>query len=233
MTEVQRFLRVSYRIAVTEVDSIEGTDVPHLGRSELDAPLRSIYISNTEIFSKAARGIKPQNCVDLFLDFKHPSLAIDFYNMPSNPTANGSLVNVYGFNEDWVNSTHKQLQDFFDRISAKRRAFLHRSGAYDIFLYFIYLPIVLWIMYRIERRFPDIFSSESKVSIIAVYIYIVVISLFFGRIIYQYIRWLFPPVEYESRGAWGPRIQRGLLLTLALGIFGTLLCDVGNWLLAK
>jgi hypothetical protein len=152
-----RCLRVSYRIALTEVDFIEGTDIPHLGRSELDAPLRSICISNTDIFSKAARGIKPQNCVDLYLDFKHPPLAIDFYNMPSNPTANGSVVNVYGFNEDWVNSTHKQLQDFFERIAVKRRAFLHGSGMYDFFLYFLYLPVILWVMYRIERRFPDIF----------------------------------------------------------------------------
>lgn len=190
-SEIETYLRVNYRIALTDLDSIEGSDVPELTKTEIQDALQSVYISNTEIFSKAARGNKPKNCVDIYLDFRHPPLALNFYNLPSNPTQNGSVINVYGYNHDWVNSTHKQLQDFFARVRVNR-AILHGSGTYDFFLYCLYLPIVFWLMYRVERKFPDIFTSESRISIIAVYIYIIVSSLFFGRIIFQYARWLFP-----------------------------------------
>jgi hypothetical protein len=141
-------------------------------------------------------------------------------------------VNVYGYNHDWVNSTHRQLQDFFGRLAVKR-TFLHGSGTYDFFLYCLYLPLILWLMYRIERQVPNIFSAESRVSIVAAYIYAIVISLFLGRILFQYVRWLFPPVEYENRLNWTPRIQRGIFLMLLLGALGTVLYDLTGWLLLR
>ena len=175
--ELQKWLRVNYRIALTDLDTIEGTDAPELSKTEIRGALQSVYISNTEIFARGTRGNKPQNCFDLYLDFRQPPLAINFLNMPSNPTENGSVVNVYGYNHDWVNSTHRQLQDFFGRLAVKR-TFLHGSGTYDFFLYCLYLPLILWLMYRIERQVPNLFSAESRVSIIAAYIYVIVISLF-------------------------------------------------------
>lgn len=223
--ELQRVFRVGYEITDTRKNTISGygqisTDLPSFPRD-----ISSLYISNTTLFRAATNGRMPRNAIDLFIDFSRPSMAINLINLPSNPTNNGSIVNVYGIDEDWVISTHQSLKEFFD-VRKSKRGFIHRSGVYDLFVWGIYIPILLWVSYKVENNFPDIFEGKSTVYVAGMYIYSLVILLIFARVIFQYTRWLFPIVEYSTEQNTTPKIHRRFLFAILISVSGALIYDV-------
>jgi len=222
--DIQRVFRISYNIMDFEDNSFSGYDTINTNSGDFPDKIKSVYISNSEAFKEAANGRLPQNSVDIFIDFKRPSMAINFFNLPSNPTENNSIANVYGLNEDWVISTHQKVREFFDKRKTKR-SFIHRSGIYDLFLLGVYIPILLWVAFRIESKFPNAIKESSIVSLIAIYAYGVLLSLMLGRVIFQYLRWLFPIVEYDSKRSIAPQI-RGVIGIILLGLGTAFFYDI-------
>lgn len=52
-------------------------------------------------------------------------------------------------------------------------------------------------------------------------IYALLLSLLFARFLFQYLRWLFPPMEYYKRSRWSAYLHRAL----AGVIFSTLILN--------
>lgn len=223
--EVRRVFRINYNIHDFKDNMLSGYDVINLDTGGIPENIKSVYISNINAFKTAASGRLPRNGVDIFVDFKRPSMAINFLNMPSNPTDNKSVANVFGLDEDWVISTHQKLREFLDSRKTKR-SFIHRSGVYDLFLYVIYIPILLWGAFRIESNFSSVFVESSVVFLAAIYIYGFVLSLVSGRVIFQYLRWLFPIVEYSPKRSMAYKVHRRVIGFILSGLGIAILYDV-------
>ena len=134
---------------------------------------------------------------------------MDFQTLPSNPTENRSVINISGRDEDWVISTAERINTFFK----KRKTFrpmLHGSGSYDYFIYLAFLPALLWIFYKKGTQATAWLNSQSIFLNVLLGIYALLLSLLIARFVFQYVRWLFPPIEYYKKTRLGSYIHRSI-----------------------
>ncbi len=229
--ELKQFFRVTFRLTHEKINVKEGYEYIDFQMMGVPKNIDGIFISNRESFNKRAHGDNPANCVDIFLDFTKPSLALNFFNLPSNPTTNGSVINIYGYDVTWVDALYQNLTDFFES-KRQRITFLHRSGVYDFFLFLIVAPVFIFYSYRIEKSELIDFSEISTTIQIAIYLYAVLFVINFARAVFLYFRWLFPLVEYSppQRGSL-PSLHRGIFLFLLATMSGGLAYDSVIWII--
>jgi hypothetical protein len=75
---------------------------------------------------------------------------------------------------------------------------IHGSGTYDYFIFLAFLPAVIWFI----MKWDGITSWLSRQPIflnVVLEIYFLFVSLLFARFVFQYFRWLFPPIEYYKK----------------------------------
>jgi hypothetical protein len=222
--EVNRVFVIHYNIRKKLGDEFSGYGIPNFDSSDFPERLESIYLSTRSTFEIVAK-YAPRNHIEIFLDFKRARLAVDFISLPSNPTENGSIINIVGLEENWVIETYNKLKEFFDD-RPNHRTYIHKSGIYDLFLYIVVFPIFLYSFYRFEITQPNFIDKVPKITIIAIYIYSFLLTNLIGRVTFQYTRWLFPLVEYTSDKRWIPNAQRALLLSVIFSVIGGALYDV-------
>jgi hypothetical protein len=133
--KVNELIRVEYNYVSPNGDSVQGLGVPKVDESTFPSDLRSFFTSNGT-FTQRSIKVSPLNAADCFLSFEKPTLKLDFQTMPSNPTNNKSVFNVYGNNEDWVIATADRLQEFLRGKKCFRPA-IHGSGTYDYLIYIL------------------------------------------------------------------------------------------------
>jgi hypothetical protein len=222
--EIKNALIIHFNIRKKLGDEFSGFGTPNFDSSEFPERLESIFLSTKTSFENIAK-FPPRNHIEMFLDFKRSRLSIDFVSMPSNPTENGSVVNVIGLEELWVIETYGKIKEFFDARS-NHRSYIHKSGVYDLFLYVLVFPFFLYFLYRIEGAYSSLIDKAPKITMVAFYIYSFLFVNLLGRAVFQYARWLFPLVEYTSDRRWAPNAQRGILLALIMAIFAGTLYDI-------
>lgn len=205
---VNDLIQVEYNYVAKNGDSIRGLGIPNITDISFPEELRSFFVSNAT-YTQRAINVQPLNVVDIFLSFAKPSLKIDVQTFPSNPTENKSVINVYGRDEDWVISTTNKIQNYF--LNKKSfRPVIHGSGAYDYLLYLVYLPLVIWFVFKWGGLIAHWLSNQSVLLNVILGIYIVLLSLLFARFIFQYFRWLFPPIEYYKKSRIGAYTHRAV-----------------------
>lgn len=218
LKRVNEFMPVEYNYRAKSGDVFIGLGIPKTHDHSFPEELQSFFVSNA---SYAQRTIKlsPLNSVDIFLGFKKPSLKIDFQTMPSNPTENSSVINVYGRDEDWVISTANRINEFFRRKRALR-PIIHESGAYDYFLFMLFIPFIIWLIYKYPGdTFSNWINVQSTFFNIIFGFYVFLFSFLLGRFLFQYFRWLFPPIEYYKKslvGAYAHRVVAGAVFSAVL-----------------
>lgn len=228
-SRLNELVQLEYSYVGANGDSVRGVTVPRVDDRNFPEELSTFFVSNAS-FSRRTINQEPLNVVDIFLSFTKPSLKLDFNTLPSNPTENRSVINVFGRDEDWVISTTNRLQEFFRHKKAFRPV-IHASGAYDYLIYLVYLPVVFWILLRKDGFAETWFATRSLLTNITLGIYLLLLSLLFARFIFQYLRWLFPPMEYYKKsrvgafthraiaGALGAAILLGASYDIAKGLF--------------
>lgn len=226
---VRKYYRVSYVITDNDQNSMTGHDALDFSQSNIPDDILSIFITNKAIFSSAAENALPQNVIDLSLNFGRPPLPIDFNNQPSNETVNISGVEISGYDESWVLLTLERISQFFDKKSANRSA-IHKNGAFDLFLFLVFYPIVLWLGYKIERQYSDFFANQSVVVSVAMILYGLVFVIWTARSVFTYMRWLFPIVEYSGTQNSSAKNQRWISAGVLLSIVGAIAYDVLKFL---
>ena len=220
------WFKIIYEIWTNNDRQLTGFDKPDFSESHFSSEIKSIYLTTKGHFSSMSGGAFPRNYVELSIDFRRPPLALNLINLPSNPTQNESVANVIGLDEDWTATTYQRLNDFFSdkRVS---RWIIHSSGTYDLVLWVAVVPLGLWLAYLIEDRFSLSSASISGILVAAIYVYGALAFTMLARFLFQYVRWLFPLVEYSRPNKnKGARLQKGILAILGLGIVGSFVYDM-------
>lgn len=214
---IKRLMQVENRYVANNGNSVQGLGVPKNDKTFPEI-LETFFISNVTYADKAV-GQQPRNIIEVFLSFEKPSLKIDLITFPSNPTENRSVINITGRDEDWVISSTEKVNEFFAERQINR-PIIHGSGTYDYFTFLIFLPLLIWFFLKLENSYYLGLLAEKSIFLnVIVGIYVLLVSLLFARFIFQYIRWLFPPMEYYKKSRVGASVHRAIAGTLERVIF--------------
>lgn len=209
-------------------DNVSGLGIPNVDDASFPDDLASFFVSNSS-YTDRAIGQKPLNVVDVFLAFEKPSLKMDLLTLPSNPTENRSIINIYGRDEDWVISTTDRIEKFFDRRGTFRPA-IHGSGAYDYFAYFLFLPILLLLYINFSNsQLATWVDQQSTFINVVLALYAFLVSLLAARFSFQYIRWLLPPMEFYKRSKVGAYVHRAVAGFVLSGLAIAASWDILKW----
>jgi hypothetical protein len=214
---INELMPIQYEYVADNLDKVVGQGSPDIDAQSFPNSLSNIFVSNA-VFARKTVNQRPRNTVEAFLSFKKPTLKIDLNSFPSNPTENDCIINVEGYDEDWVISTTEKINQFFSKLRTFR-PMIHKSGTYDYFTYLVFFPVVIWLFYRLDGSSVISWLDNKSIFInIVTGIYTVLLALLVLRFIYQYIRWLFPPTEYYKTNRTRTYFHR----ILGGGILGTL-----------
>jgi hypothetical protein len=213
---VNELMLIEYNYAAANGDSIQGLGIPRTDERTFPDDLKSIFASNASFASRAIN-TRPLNTVEAFLGFEKPSLKIDLQTLPSNPTENRSVIDVAGRDEDWVISTAQRIEEFFKKRKAVR-PIIHSSGTYDYFIYLLFLPAAVWLFYKQGSGLANWLGNQSVFINVVLGVYAILLTLLLARFVFQYVRWLFPPMEYYKRSRLGAFIHRGIAAALGSAV---------------
>jgi len=161
----------------------------------------------------------------VLLDFTKTSL-LDLTSPSGEPSKNASRATVAGANATWVNGVYQEISTFFESRRTKRD-WLHSSWVYDFLVIIVGFPISFEIVYLLNSRLKAAQLSWPEALFIAVYVYVVLVSLFVFRLVFNYARWVLPKVEGPSR-APKARVHRIVLGSILLGLVSNALYSLGR-----
>lgn len=205
---IDELMPIEYSYRAKSGDSVQGLGLPKTDERSFPEDLDSFFVSNASYAERAVKAT-PLNTVAVFFGFDRPSLKIDLETIPSNRTVNRSIINVSGRDEDWVISATEKIQSFL-RKKRTFRPVLHGSGTYDYFIYLTFLPSILWLFHKKGSWVTQWLQEQSVFMNVMLAIYALLMSLLFGRFLFQYFRWLFPPMEYYKKSRIGAYLHRSV-----------------------
>ena len=217
---------ISMSVAGSNDESSHGNNEAFLDDTNLPYQLKSVLFSNVTV-PNAVLGVAPPCRVTLFLDLRRLPI-FDLSRLPSLPTFNESNFEIQSDEENWFTAINTRLTDFF-REKRTNVNWLHAAGMYDALLFFVGIPLAIWSTF-IAGPFVGRLEAKCGILTTAVYIYVFMISLMLFRVLFSYARALFPKAEIETDRSW-PRIHRGVLATLVVGIIGKAVYDLLRTLL--
>lgn len=167
-----------------------------IGSSDFPEEILSVYIDCGSNL-KNIHNIYSQHSFQIFLDFSKPKI-FDLSFLPSQGTPNASNISIQGINSTWVKGVSAEVLSFIEkRYSTFSK--VHNHSVYDILLWILGFPFAFWICYKITPFIAKLKLDSEEVLKIAVYVYVFWGALFFFRIIFHYLRWVCPLVEYRSK----------------------------------
>lgn len=155
------------------------------------------------------RNYNPLNGFRIFLDFTKPKI-FDLNFLPSANTPNESNFEVEGYDTTWVTGVFADIGNFLNERKSNF-SFFHKHSIYDLLLYLLGFPISFWICYKLSDKLDTLFQNNFMVN--ASYMYVFLSSLVIFRLLFHYIRWVTPLVEYVYDGS-----KIGTHRTIAFGI---------------
>jgi hypothetical protein len=157
--------------------------------SNLPHPIRKIHFNNITAWQRHAQDTRPQNSIEVDLDFSKPPL-LDPFSVLSEPTPNSSNVTVRADDMTF----YKAARQIVDTRLAKHRtwyAAIHRSFAYDIGVWLLALPAGLVIAtYYMDRWLPV--GGNLEAFRWAFFLYSLGIVVLGYRFLSGYVKWAFP-----------------------------------------
>ena len=200
-----------------------GESLTIFNNSDLPDSITRISFENFSKY-KVSLKVDPMNKFQVNIDFSKPKV-FDLISLPSYATPNKSYIDVSGESESWVLSTFTKIKESLDSRK-NSRGWLHANNIYDVFLYFLFIPLSLRILYNVHHSLPPRFSEMSVFFKVACYIYFFIIALNIFRIIFNYVRWVFPNIELTSSLSKGAIKHRYYLGAILLAIIGASFYDV-------
>jgi hypothetical protein len=218
--DARKFFKVSIQIFGAKGENIftESPDV--FDDSGLPDTITKITFDNTSKFKAILQQSEPINKFRIEFDFTKQRV-FNFNFSPSEATPNKSFLSVSGENETWVSGVYNKVIESLEERSNKH-GWLHVNNIYDLFLWFLIIPLSLILLYNINQPLPPHFAELSAFFKVACYIYFFIVTLNIFRIVFNYARWIFPNIELitsPKKGAIRHRIILGAILLGVLSAF--------------
>lgn len=155
----------------------------------------SIFVDSSHLL-KAVHNYHPGNSFLVNLDFSKPTV-FDFSLMPSQGTPNISNFEVRGLDSTWVNGVFTEIDNFIKQHGSKL-SIVHAHSIYDILVWILGFPLAFRTCFLLSSKIEN-FIPESSFVTNAIYVYVFFAALFVFRILFHYLRWICPLVEYKSK----------------------------------
>lgn len=150
---------------------------------------------------------------------------MDFNSNPSFPTGNNSTVQIYGDDTMWVEGTYGQIMEELKKCMTKR-ALLHKANIYDYFVWLLIIPLTFRNLYRLDLKIHNYLSQISPAFMVFFYLFMFLLILIIFRLLFSYLKWLFPYMEFETSGKRGFRWYRRYMSIIFSGVVITLIIDL-------
>ncbi len=184
--------------------------------------VKSFFV-DSEGMLRAVHNYYPRNLFKVFLDFSKPKI-LDFSLKPAQETPNDSNFEVQGFDTTWANGVFNEIGNYFKRKSTKLSV-VHRQNVYDLLLFLLGFPLAFWACLKASTIIEGLFANFNSLVRNAAYLYIFIATLIGFRILFHYLRWVSPLVEYHSSQNT-IMVHRTVLAALSIGVFGAFIYDI-------
>lgn len=226
-------LRESFKLNIT-VTGIDGdehyvTIEDVFSSTNFPERIKSLYVDSDSTL-RYVHNYVPQNLFKIFLDFTKPKI-FDLSLLPHSRTPNESYIEVAGYDATWVNGVFSELKSFIEK-RASTLSKVHNHSIYDILLWILGFPLSFWFCSKASDYIENSFGAGNSFVTSALYLYTFVASLFIFRILFHYLRWVCPLVEFRSKNN-KVIVHRALLTILTVSWIGQFIYDIGKWLLTS
>lgn len=184
--------------------------------------VNSLYV-DSESTLRYAHNYYPHNSFKIFLDFTKPNI-FDLSLMPNHETPNESNIEVKGYDATWVNGVFSELKKFVEERSSTL-SIVHNHSVYDVLLWVLGFPLSFWVCYKLSGQIESAFGGDNAFIVSALYLYAFVATLFVFRVLFHYLRWVCPLVEYRCKGN-RMLAHRALFAVLSIGWVGQFIYDM-------
>lgn len=229
--ENKRTLRESFQLKIT-ITGIDGDE--HWGFinevfESVNFPerVKSLYI-DSESTLRYVHNYYPHNSFKIFLDFSKPKI-FDLSLLPSTGTPNESYIEVKGYDATWVNGVFSELKSFVN-MRGSTLSKVHSHSVYDILLWVLGFPLSFWVCSKFSLSIESSFGNGNAFVVSALYLYAFVATLFVFRILFHYLRWVCPLVEYRYKNS-KMLMHRAIFGVLSIGWVGQFVYDIAKWLI--
>jgi len=227
----QETLRNSFELKITisgkNGEELWGTIEEVFNSVNFPIEVKSLYI-DSESTLRHVHNYYPHNSFKIFIDFNKPKI-FDLSLMPSHSTPNESNIEVKGYDPTWVNGVYSEIKKYINERSSSF-SIVHVHSIYDILLWVLGLPASFWVCSKLSTHIETVFSQENTFATNALYVYAFIATLFVFRVLFHYLRWVCPLVEYRSKENI-MLAHRAVLAILCIGWFGQFVYDIAKWLL--
>lgn len=165
----------------------------------------------------------PGNSFELILDFSKTD-PLNLTTQPSNPTPNGSEIEVRGLDTTWANGVFNEAMNFISQRPSSVKL-IHKRSIYDVLVWGIGFPFAFWVAYRLSGLVDRFFGDFPSLVSNGAYLYITLLVVMLFRSLFMYARWVWPSVELKDNGS-GSFPHRVAIGTITFGIVASLLYDV-------
>jgi hypothetical protein len=215
-TEMDKLKGLAFKLTVSIIggdDNVTkyGETSAIFDNTDLPSPINTIYFTNETAYKANANGNAPPNWFRLWIHFTKPPL-FDPNPLVSHPTVNASLVKIHANDIAYFRATQNVIISKLKR-NKQWYVFIHEKFAYDIGLWFIAAPYLLYyVTIYCDKLLPE-YGPYSTFRV-AFFIYGVGIGLLLYRGLYGYLRWAFPVnvLRENKDGAAKHRIFFGLII---------------------
>lgn len=192
---LQGFFQVTVKIVGSDGDYMESDSISIFEENFFPGRIQKIVFDNTTVFNLHLKR-NPNHFFSMLLDFTKPEL-IDFSISPTNATANESNVIFSGESTDWVEAGFQRIWKEIDDSCTVYRL-IHQKNMYDLLLWFVVFPLVLWNLHKINSYIEIHFNLMHSFLKGSLFVYIVIIGMFALRVLWGYGRWCFPFIDFIS-----------------------------------
>lgn len=183
--------------------------------------INSFYV-NSESTLRGVYNWYPRNSFELFLDFTKPKV-FDFSLMPSQFTPNSSNFRVQGYEATWANGVFHEINSFINEKKAIL-SLVHNHSIYDVLVWILGLPLAFWACAKAAKIVESSTTLNAFIKN-AIYVYIFFVMLLIFRILFHYLRWITPLVEFKHKNS-KVVLHRIVLGAILFAVGGTFVYDI-------
>lgn len=202
---------------------LSGTSDAILSTENLPDEVTTIKFDSGYHFHQAVN-VDPFNKIELTLSF-HIQNLLDFSNPSGRLTTPISFYNIVGNNETWVNGVYESVKSFFKTKELKRNL-IHGKYIYDLLLWLIVLPSIFWTLYRASNILQSHAIFIPTPLNVSLYVYFTFALLIIFRLLFNYLRWLYPLIEFTDSRVKRSRFHKAVLFAIITGLLGSLIVDL-------